>query len=76
MTPQELLHAAERATEQGHEFVQLTVRRAREPRYWDAARLWRGGPKCRFVAWIEGQRYLVEVKVSALKTAVERLVSP
>jgi len=76
MTPSELLQAVDKAEANGHEFVMLTVMRKREPKSYDSARLWKGGPRCRFIGWIEGERYLVEVKADALRAAVGKLVSP
>ena len=61
------------AKAKGHEHMMLTVERKRAPRYRDSARLWRGGPRCRFVGEVGRGRWLVDVKIADLEPALNRL---
>jgi hypothetical protein len=66
MTLDELRGEVARAKERGHEHIQLTVRRKRQPAT-DSGRLWRGGPACRYVGEVEHGLWLVDVKTKAME---------
>lgn len=73
MTLAEFNAAVAAAKAKGHEYLQVTLARKQGPRYWDRARMWRGGPRCRFIAETEPGRWLVDVKIADLESALKRL---
>jgi hypothetical protein len=67
---EELRRAAQAVIDAGLEWVQLVVQRKRATRYWDRARLWAGGPLCRFIGELERGRWRAEVRAADLLAAL------
>jgi hypothetical protein len=73
MTLAEIHASVTSAKAQGHEHMLLTIARKRPPRYWDDGRVWRGGPRCRFIGETEPGRWLVDVKIADLEPALDQV---
>lgn len=72
MTLAELQSAVDSAKAKGHDWIQLTVTRKREPRT-NTGFAWKGGPRCRYLGEHAPGRWVVDVKIADLEPVLKRL---